>query len=202
MTRARAAAGVVLTLAVVLAIWAAATGGATAFFGPPAASDPSAATAGESGSTSGQSRGVIGEPPPEMSLRDLSGNRVALRGFEGKVVVYDFWAVWCGPCRVALPFFQRMQDTYREDGLVVIGLHVDEGRPADAEVQAFLDEYGVTYTNLLSTVEADEGFRVSLVPTTYLAGRSGLVRKRHLGFNPERTPARLEEEIRDLLGLE
>lgn len=154
------------------------------------------------GGASGQSRGVIGEPPPEVSLRDLDGNRVALRGFEGKVVVFDFWAVWCGPCRVSLPFFQEMQDRYREDGLVVIGLHVDEGLPADAEVQAFLDEYEVTYLNLISTFEADEGFRVSLVPTTYLADRSGLVRKRHLGFNPDRTPARLENEIRDLLGLE
>lgn len=154
------------------------------------------------GGSPGQSRGVIGEPPPEVSLRDLDGNEVALRGFEGKVAVFDFWAVWCGPCRVSLPFFQEMQDRYREEGLVVIGLHVDEGLPADAEVQAFLDEYRVTYLNLISTVEADEGFRVSLVPTTYLADRSGRVRKRHLGFNPDRTPARLEEEIRDLLGLE
>ena len=154
------------------------------------------------GGASGQSRGVIGELPPEVSLRDLSGNEVALRGFEGKVAVFDFWAVWCGPCRVSLPFFQEMQDRYREDGLVVIGLHVDEGLPADSEVQAFLDEYRVTYLNLISTVEADEGFRVNLVPTTYLADRSGRVRKRHLGFNPDRTPARLEEEIRDLLGLE
>lgn len=147
-------------------------------------------------------RGVIGEPPPDVSLRDLAGNRVSLRGFEGKVVVFDFWAVWCGPCRVSLPFFQEMEDRYRGEGLVVVGLHVDDGLPADEEVQAFLDEYGVTYTNLISTVEADEGFRVSLVPTTYLTDRSGLVRKRHLGFHPERTPPRLEEEIRALLGLE
>ncbi len=173
-----------------------------AFAAGSAAAAEGPATAPAPGQETERRRGVIGQPPPDVSLRDLAGNRVSLRGFEGKVVVFDFWAVWCGPCRVSLPFFQELEDRYREDGLVVVGLHVDDGLPADEEVQAFLDEYGVTYTNLISTVEADEGFRVSLVPTTYMTDRSGLVRKRHLGFHPERTPPRLEEEIRALLGLE
>lgn len=181
-----------LTAGLLLALFAA--GSAAAADGSGSAPNP--------GQETERRRGVIGEPPPDVSLRDLAGNRVSLRGFEGKVVVFDFWAVWCGPCRVSLPFFQEMEDRYREDGLVVVGLHVDDGLPADEEVQAFLDEYGVTYTNLISTVEADEGFRVSLVPTTYMTDRSGLVQKRHLGFHPERTPPRLEEEIRALLGLE
>ena len=149
-----------------------------------------------------QRRGVIDEPAPDLSLLDLEGNPVPLRDFDDKVVVFDFWAVWCGPCRVSLPFFQELEDRYREDGLVVVGLHVDDGLPELDEVRAYLADLEIGYLNLISTLEADEQFRVAVVPTTYITDRDGIVRMRHLGFNPERTPERLEEEIRGLLGLD
>ena len=149
-----------------------------------------------------QRRGVLDEPVPEGELPDLDGNPVSLRGFPGKVVVYDFWAVWCGPCEQSLPFFQELEDRYRDQGLVVLGLHVDDGRPEPAEVRDWIAERGVRYRNLLSTVEADEAFRVFAMPTTYIADRDGVVRLRHIGFNPARTPVRLEREVRELLGLE
>ena len=146
-------------------------------------------------------RGVIDEPAPDLELPDLDGNLVSLR-FPGKIVVYDFWAVWCGPCVDSLPFLQELEDRYRDEGLVVVGLHVDDNVPSVEEVQAFLDEHGAKYVNLLSTVEADEAFRVFAMPTTYITDREGVVRLRHIGFNPSRTPERLENEVRDLLGLE
>lgn len=149
-----------------------------------------------------QRRGVIDEPAPDLELPDLDGNMVSLRSFPGKIVVYDFWAVWCGPCEDSLPFFQKLEDRYGDQGLVVVGLHVDDNVPPAADVQAFLDERGAKYVNLLSTLEADEAFRVFAMPTTYIADREGIVRLRHIGFNPSRTPARLEREVRDLLGLE
>ena len=147
-------------------------------------------------------RGVIDEPAPDLELPDLDGNLVSLRSFPGKIVVYDFWAVWCGPCVDSLPFLQELEDRYRDEGLVVVGLHVDDNVPSVEEVQAFLDQYGAKYVNLLSTVEADEAFRVFAMPTTYITDRDGIVRLRHIGFNPSRTPERLEKEVRDLLGLE
>ena len=147
-------------------------------------------------------RGVIDEPAPDLELPDLEGNLVSLRSFPGKIVVYDFWAVWCGPCVDSLPFLQELEDRYRDEGLVVVGLHVDDNVPSVEEVQAFLDKYGAKYVNLLSTVEADEAFRIFAMPTTYITDRDGVVRLRHIGFNPSRTPERLEKEVRDLLGLE
>lgn len=151
---------------------------------------------------SGERRGVINEPAPDLELPDLDGNLVHLRSFPGKIVIYDFWAVWCGPCVDSLPFFQELEDRYRDQGLVVVGLHVDDQMPPPAEVQAFLEDRGAKYVNLLSTVEADEAFRIFAMPTTYIADREGVVRIRHIGFNPARTPARLDREVRDLLGLE
>ena len=162
---------------------------------------PAAALAGAP-PQSGERRGVIDEPAPDLELPDLDGNLVSLRSFPGKIVVYDFWAVWCGPCVDSLPFFQELEDRYRDEGLVVVGLHVDDNVPSVEEVQAFLDEHGAKYVNLLSTVEADEAFRVFAMPTTYITDRDGVVRLRHIGFNPSRTPERLEQEVRDLLGLE
>jgi thiol-disulfide isomerase/thioredoxin len=160
------------------------------------------AAAAEAPPGQSERRGVIDEPAPDLELPDLGGNMVHLRSFPGKIVVYDFWAVWCGPCVDSLPFFQELEDRYRDEGLVVVGLHVDDNVPAVEEVQAFLDEHGAQYVNLLSTVEADEAFRVFAMPTTYIADREGIVRVRHIGFNPARTPARLDREVRDLLGLE
>ena len=162
---------------------------------------PAAALAGAP-PQSGERRGVIDEPAPDLELPDLDGNLVSLRSFPGKIVVYDFWAVWCGPCVDSLPFLQELEDRYRDEGLVVVGLHVDDNVPSVEEVQAFLDEHGAQYVNLLSTVEADEAFRIFAMPTTYITDRDGVVRLRHIGFNPSRTPERLEQEVRDLLGLE
>lgn len=161
-----------------------------------------AATLAEAPPQSGERRGVVNEPAPDLELPDLDGNLVSLRSFPGKIVVYDFWAVWCGPCVDSLPFLQELEDRYRDEGLVVVGLHVDDNVPSVEEVQAFLDRYGAEYVNLLSTVEADEAFRIFAMPTTYITDRDGVVRLRHIGFNPSRTPERLEKEVRDLLGLE
>ncbi len=152
--------------------------------------------------TGAQPRGVIGEPAPEIALPNLDGEAVSVSDFPGKVVLYDFWAVWCGPCVESLPFYQELQDRYREEGLVVVGLHVDDRTPPIEEVRAYLEDRGVSYLNLLSTAEADEAFRIFAMPTTYITDRDGVIRTRHIGFNPERTPGRLEEEVRGLLGLE
>ena len=162
---------------------------------------PAAALA-EAPPQSGERRGVIDEPAPDLELPDLDGNLVSMRSFAGKIVVFDFWAVWCGPCVDSLPFLQELEDRYRDEGLVVVGLHVDDNVPSIEEVQSFLDEHGAKYVNLLSTVEADEAFRIFAMPTTYITDRDGIVRLRHIGFNPSRTPDRLEQEVRDLLGLE
>ena len=102
----------------------------------------------------------------------------------------------------SLPFFQQLEERYGDQGLVVVGLHVDDQVPPTEEIRSFLADRGARYMNLISTVEADEAFRIFAMPTTYIADREGIVRTRHIGFNPERTPARLEREVRDLLGLE
>ena len=144
---------------------------------------------------------LTGQPAPAIELEDLDGEAISLQAMKGKVVVLDFWAVWCGPCQDSVPFFQMLEDKYRDDGLRVVGLHVDDRVPPVEKVKQYLDEKNVKYTNALSTIDVDNAFKIYAMPTTYMIDREGVLAKIHVGFNPSTTPDKLEEDVRDLLGL-
>jgi thiol-disulfide isomerase/thioredoxin len=145
-------------------------------------------------------RSLVGESAHNFTLKDVHGRSVSLKESRGKVVVLDFWAVWCGPCVKSVPFFQQMADKYGERGLEVIGLHVDDRMPPAQEIKEYLEDRSIRYTNLLSTVEVDEEYAILAMPTTYFVDRKGRIASQHLGFNPAKTPATIEAEIKNLLG--
>lgn len=144
---------------------------------------------------------LTGAPAPDIELEDLDGNTVSLAKLKGKVVVIDFWAVWCGPCQDSVPFFQQLEDKYGPEGLKVVGLHVNDRVPPVDKVKQYLDKMNVHYTNALSTTDVDDAFKIYAMPTTYMIDRSGILAKIHVGFNPRSTPEKLEHDVRELLGL-
>jgi thiol-disulfide isomerase/thioredoxin len=81
-------------------------------------------------------------PLPAMTLRDLDGNAISPASWRGKVVLLNFWATWCGPCREEIPALVALQDRYR-DHLVVVGLSIDTGPPAN--VKSYVTSVGVNY---------------------------------------------------------
>jgi thiol-disulfide isomerase/thioredoxin len=135
------------------------------------------------------------KPASDFSLPSLDGKHVKLSSFKGKVVLLNFWATWCGPCKAEIPSFVELQSQYKND-LVVVGLSVDD--PAD-KAKAFADQYKVNYPIVLGLGHDDiqDAYGpIYGIPASFLISRDGKVCKRHLGLAPK---AQFEREIKALL---
>ncbi|PZP51944.1 MAG: TlpA family protein disulfide reductase [Azospira oryzae] len=125
---------------------------------------------------------AAGEALFDASFEDLNGQRVSLSRFRGQVVVVNFWATWCTPCREEIPEFVELQEEFRDQGVVFVGIAVDRREP----VAAFSREFGINYPVLIGSLEAMElarkvGNRMQALPFTVVLGRDGQAAKVHLG---------------------
>jgi thiol-disulfide isomerase/thioredoxin len=125
----------------------------------------------------------------------------ALEPFRGKVVILDIWATWCGPCRMEIPDFVKLQDKYRDRGLQVVGISID---PLDtrgggaAAVAPFVQKYGINYTVLMvKSYDALSGYPPGQgIPTTYVLDREGRIVRTYVGARPGSV---FEEDVKQLL---
>jgi thiol-disulfide isomerase/thioredoxin len=117
---------------------------------------------------------------PGKALADDPRSSLDLAAYRGKVVVIDFWASWCAPCRRSFPWLEAMQRKYADQGLVVIGVNEDNV-PEDAA--AFLDEVPVSF-RIVPDENGDiaREFELIAMPSTYIIGRDGKMAVRHPGF--------------------
>ncbi len=123
-----------------------------------------------------------GQTPPAFVLSDLFGNDVSLDDFKGKVVILDLWATWCPPCKKEIPFLVSLYEEYKDQGLAVIGVGLDQG---GASVLApFVEANNVTYTILVGNQTIGRNYRVSSIPMTLTIDRDGRVAARDVGFGP------------------
>lgn len=138
----------------------------------------------------------IGKKAVEFSLPAIGGENVALQSLRGKVVLLNFWATWCGPCRQELPELARLQEKFRQHGLTVVAITVDN----EAEnVRAFLKKYALKLQALWDKKKkVAEAYAVEKMPSSYIIDRGGVVRFIHRGYSPEELK-RIEAEIDDLL---
>lgn len=122
------------------------------------------------------------ERAPAFTLPDLEGGTVRLSDFEGRTVVLNFWATWCGPCRVEIPSFSRFAD--RHDDTVVLGIAVDGEPEALRRAQ---DDLGITYPVLRADRQTLAAYDVSSLPTTVVVRGDGTVRSSYAGmlFGPQ-----------------
>lgn len=93
----------------------------------------------------------VNDLPYEFTLSDVDGNPVTLSQFSGQPVIINYWATWCGPCRIEMPHLQHTHDTYQDDGLILLALNQDETVP---EINAYFDELGLTFPALLDVGKA------------------------------------------------
>lgn len=123
---------------------------------------------------------------PAFTVRDIDGKTISLADLKGKVVLVNFWATWCPPCRAEIPDLVKLQDKYR-DKLVIVGISEDEVDPA--QVKAFATEQKMNYPIVMATTELRQIFKgVAALPTTFVLDTDGKIQMRHVGMlDPERT---------------
>lgn len=132
---------------------------------------------------------------PSWSLPDLDGKTVKFSDFEGKVVLVDFWATWCGPCKLEVPHLVDLYEVYNEQGFEIVGIALD--RTGADVVAPFVRDYNVTYPIVIGNTEVAMAFGgLTAIPTAFLIDRSGHIVKRYVGYQDK---AVFEEEIKKLL---
>lgn len=135
-------------------------------------------------------------PVPSFSAPDLHGRMVSSDEWRGKVILVNFWATWCAPCRAEIPELVALQDKYR-DQLQIVGVAVDEG--SVEAVEGFVAEHKINYPVVMETPELQALFPGVLgLPATFLLDRDARLAQTHLGILD---PARTEDEVRALAGL-
>jgi len=133
---------------------------------------------------------------PVVAMRDLDGREVSLASLRGKVVLVNFWATWCGPCRAEIPDLVALQEKYR-DRLQVIGISQDEV-PVDL-VRRFAADHRMNYPVVMSTPEIEKLFPgVNALPTSFIVDRESRIVQKHVGML---TASLTEQETRALAGL-
>jgi len=112
-----------------------------------------------------------GESAPNWKLSDPQGNEYSLSDYQGKIVIMDFWATWCGPCEAVMPDIQKLHEKFRSRGVVVLGISIwESGNPA-----AFMNKKGFTYQLLVNGDNIAEEYRVRGIPTLYVIGVDGKI---------------------------
>jgi len=174
---------------------------------PHAESDPTAAIAADVTPAASHDSTVTAAPDTgacmadakpanlDFTFKDLDGKKVALSSFKGKVVLLNFWATWCGPCKAEIPAFVELQAKYG-DKLAIVGFSVDD--PAD-KAKAFAAEYKINYPILLGEgrEELQEAYGpIWGIPASFLISKDGKVCRKHLGIAPKSV---FEKEIAALM---
>jgi thiol-disulfide isomerase/thioredoxin len=135
---------------------------------------------------------LVGSPAPDFTLKDLEGREVSLSQFKGKVVILDFWATWCGPCRMSMPILEKLQQNH-PDSLKLLAINLGE---SPDEVREYLSSQKFHATVLFDT-ETSVGriYQSSSIPMQVIIDKKGIIRDIRVGFSPS-----LGGELNDLYG--
>lgn len=137
-----------------------------------------------------------GASAPEISLKTLSGEAIKLSSLKGKVVLVDFWASWCAPCRESMPFLEKLSKTYKGQGLIVLGVNIDNDLEA---ARKFLKELPVSFPIVNDAQKSvAKAYAPPTMPSSYIIDKQGKVHVVHAGFK-RADASKIEAEIKSLL---
>jgi thiol-disulfide isomerase/thioredoxin len=148
-----------------------------------------------SGGSATEQPSLDGKPAPAFTLVDLDGKKVSLADFKGKPVMVNFWATWCAPCKLEMPWFEEFRKKYAAQNLVILGIADDDA--SKDEIAKAAKKTGVDYPILLTDGKVDTNYGgVELLPTTFYVGKDGVVVEQTSGLAGK---VELEDNIRKLL---
>ena len=132
---------------------------------------------------------------PDFTLYTLDGEEVSLSDYLGKVVILDFWATWCAPCREGIPDLVSIQNEFKDD-LVVIGISLDQPSTQDLLIP-FIEQLGINYPVVLGDMDVSDAYgNIQAIPTSFIIDQEGNIINKHIGLIPKSI---LVEEINSLL---
>ena len=135
----------------------------------------------------------VGEKAPDFSLRDTNGKQVSLSDFSGKVVILDFFASWCPPCRQEIPDFIALEKAYSDKGFSMVGVALVSAQDA----KDFAGKYGINYPVLIDDGKVSDAYGpIRSIPTTFVLDKSGKIAKLYIGLRPKSV---FEADIKELL---
>jgi len=126
-----------------------------------------------------------GQVAPDFALKDINGKTVRLSDFKGKVIVLNFWATWCPPCKTEMPWLVDLENKYRAQGIEIVGVALDEAPPK--EIASFAREMQLNYPVLIGDDNTSDAYGdVQMLPTTFYIGRDGKIVSRVVGLVGQR----------------
>jgi thiol-disulfide isomerase/thioredoxin len=138
--------------------------------------------------------GAVGSVAPGFSVQDIDGKPLDFANYSGKVVLLDFWATWCVPCRTEIPHFIEFQNNYAAQGFQVVGISMDDG---PQPVREFYKQFNMNYPVGMGTTKLAESYGGILgLPVTFLIGRNGHVAAKYVGLTDTGT---IQQKIEALL---
>ena len=144
------------------------------------------------GSVSGQLRG---QPAPDFELQSLDGKNVKLSDFRGKALLLNFWATWCGPCKIEMPWFVELQKEYGPQGFQIVGVAMDDASLED--IAKFAKEMGVNYPILIGKESVGDQYGgIPALPETFFIGRDGKMVDKIIGLKGK---GEIEESVKKSL---
>jgi peroxiredoxin len=153
----------------------------------------------KSGGSSSSGPAATGQPAPDFTLHSLDGKTVHLSDFRGKAVLLNFWATWCEPCKIEMPWFVALQKQYGPEGLQIVGIAMDDASTDD--IAKFAKDLGVNYLILADKESAREAVGnqyggVQFLPETFYIGRDGKVVDKAFGLKGR---GEIEDDVKKAL---
>jgi peroxiredoxin len=132
--------------------------------------------------SAGSQAAAVGGSAPDFTLKSNSGKNIKLNEYRGDVVMINFWASWCGPCRQEMPALEQLYSKYKDLGFVILGVNIDED---SSKAVSMLSKIPVSFPVLFdSSKKVSDMYGVSAMPTTYLLDRDGNLRYLHKAYKP------------------